>query len=269
MSIHISSDLVLADVADGLSLDHPVIGWHNVVTAATIVADEEDDNHPASELANPATHLYWQGTSTAAQEITITTNEVDGIDYVGLAGHNFGTAEIALSLGYYDGVTWVELVEEFMPADDGPLLLRFVLQSRATVVISLASGSAIPRAATAYCGKLLVIERQIYAGHVALPDGLKTSFVNGMSETGNFMGRIELGAWNESVIPLSLLSPAWFRSNMRPFLQRTDRAPFFFGWRPQTYPREIGYCWLIEDPVPAPVAPSNLIALEMKVRGLV
>jgi uncharacterized protein YfaP (DUF2135 family) len=60
MSLVISSSLVLADEADGLSLDHPLIGWHNVVTSATISADTEDANYPASNLANPATHLEWR-----------------------------------------------------------------------------------------------------------------------------------------------------------------------------------------------------------------
>jgi hypothetical protein len=36
--IVISSNFVLSN-PDVLSLDHPVIGWHNVVTASTIVAD--------------------------------------------------------------------------------------------------------------------------------------------------------------------------------------------------------------------------------------
>lgn len=269
MSIVISTALVLAGAGDGLSLDHPIIGSHNVVTSATIAADEEASGYPASNLANPTTFLEWRGTTTGAQELTITTNEVDAIDYVGIAKHNFGTGAIAISLGYYDGVTWVELVDEFIPADDSPLILRFTPQSLATVVIALAAGAVIPRAAVVYCGKLLVLERKIYVGHTPAPHARKTTFVNGRSESGNFLGRIELGAYRETSIPISLISPAWYREYMDPFLATGKDLPFFFGWRPLTYPQEVGYLWLMDDPMPVPTGPSNLIAFDMKVGGVV
>lgn len=267
--IVISSAVVLADVADALSLDHPVIGWRNVVTTSTIVADTEEDNYPASNLANPATHLEWRGEDTSEQYITITTNEVDPIDYVAVARPNWGTAEIPVSIeGFISGV-WTEIVEEVMLPDDGPALFRFTSQSLSQVRIRLQSGSDIPRAAVVYCGKLLVLERKVYVGHTPMPHARKSSIVNGRSESGNFLGRIVLGSWRDSTVPLSLISPAWYRSYMDPFLAVAKDTPFFFGWRPQTYSREIGYGWLIDDPMPTPVGPSNLIAFDLKVGGIV
>lgn len=269
MSIVISSALVLADAADGLTLDHPVIGWHNVVTAATIVADEEDPNYPASNLANPATNLEWRGETTDEQYITITTNEVDPIDYVAIARHNFASAEIPVSIEGFIGGVWVEIVEEVMLPDDGPALFRFDVQSLSQVRIRLQEGSAIPRAAVVYVGKLLVLERKLWVGHPSIKDGTKTSVANGRSESGNFLGRIVLGEWNETTIPLSLITPDWFRTNMRPFLKDGRDLPFFFAWRPETYPREVGYGWLMDDPVPTPTAPSHLLAFDLKVSGVV
>lgn len=268
MSIHISSAVSLADAGDGLSLDHPIIGYHNVVTASTIVAAAEAANYPASNLANPATHLEWRGTTTDAQYLTITTNEVDAIDYVAVARHNWATAGIAVSVEGYIASVWTNIVDEFIPPDDGPLLCRFDAQSLSQVRIKLAAGSVIPRAAVVYCGKLLVIERKVYVGHTPLPHARKFSVANGMSESGNFLGRIVLGETRETVIPLSLITPAWYRAKMDPFLSGAGEAPFFFGWRPQTYPREVGYGWLLENPMPTPVGPSNLIAFDLKVGGV-
>lgn len=271
MSLVISSALVVAASADSLSLNHPVIGWHNVVTAAAITADQEEANFPASNLANPATHLEWRSDVDTEQYITITTNYVDPIDYVGIAGHNFSSGEIPVSVGYFDTSSppvWVELVEEVMLPDDGPLILRFTSQSLATVKIKLGAGSDNPRAAVVYVGKLLVVERKIYVGHTPLPDGIKSSVANGRSESGKFLGRIELGEWRESTIPLSLVTPAWFRTYMRPFLREGKNLPFFFAWRPEDYPFESGFAVLMEDPVPSPAGPSNLIAFEMKVSGV-
>jgi hypothetical protein len=271
MSLVISSAVVLAEVADSLSLNHPVIGWHNVVTSTTIVATNEDANFPASNLANPATHLEWRSDVDTEQYITVTTNYVDEIDYVGIAGHNLSSGGIAVSVGYFDASSppvWVELVEEVMLPDDGPAIFRFTAQSAAIIKIKLAAGAVEPRASVVYVGKLLVIERKIYVGHTPMPDGIKSSVANGRSESGKFLGRIELGEWRESTIPLSLVSPSWFRTYMRPFLRDGKNLPFFFAWRPEDYPFETGFGWLTEDPIPAPAGPSNLIAFDMKVSGV-
>lgn len=272
MSIVISSALVLADVADGLSLDHPVIGYHTVVTSSTIVADTEDANHPASNLANPATHLEWWAADSTEQYLTITTNYIDEIDYVAVARHNWASGEIPVSIGYFDTNSppvWIELVEEVMLSDDGPAIFRFTPQSRAIVKIRLGSGSSDARAAVIYVGKLLVLERRIYVGHTPMPHARRVTVANGRSESGNFLGRIVLGEGRETTVPLSLISPAWYRTYMDPFLALSDETPFFFAWRPETYAAEVGYGWLTEDPMPVPTGPSNLIAFDLKVSGVV
>lgn len=264
----ISSAVVLADVADGLSLDHPVIGWRTVVTSSTIVADTTATGYPASNLANPATHLEWRGSDMTEQHLTITTNEVDDIDYVAVAGHNWSSAAITVSIEGFISGSWTEIVDQVLLPDDGPALFRYSAQSLAQLRIRLQAGTAIPRAAVVYAGKLLVVERKVYVGHTPLPHARKFTIANNRSESGNFLGRIVLGETRESTIPLSLISPDWYRENMDPFLAVADETPFFFAWRPQTYPREIGYGWLIDDPMPVPTGPSNLIAFDLKVSGV-
>lgn len=267
--IVISSAVVLADVADSLSLDHPIIGWHNIVTADTIIANSTETNYPASNLANPATHLEWRAAAVAEVYISITTNEVDPIDYVAIARHNFGSAEIPVSVEGFIGATWVEIVDEVMLPDDGPLILRFEAQSLSDVRIRLQAGIEAAHAAVVYVGKLLVVERRVYVGHTPMPHARKSSIINGRSESGNFLGRIVLGSWRESTVPLSLISPSWYRTYMDQFLAVAKDTPFFFGWRPQTYPLESGYGWLTDDPMPTPQGPSNLIAFDLKVGGIV
>ncbi|TGN89425.1 hypothetical protein EOW77_0003615 [Bradyrhizobium yuanmingense] len=270
MSLVISQNFVLTDSTPEfpVTLDHPVIGWHSVVTSAGIVADNEDPDFPASNLANPATHEEWRSDDDGTQYLTVTTGYVDDIDYVGIARHNFGSEQIPIRID--DGAGNV-LVEEVMLPDDSPALFRFTAQSLATVKIRMDAGTGkLPRAAVVYVGKLLVLERKIYVGHTPLTQARKVNVQNGRSERGNFLGRIVLGAWRETTIPLSLLSPAWYREHGGDeFLAVAAETPFFFGWRPQSYPYEIGYCWLVDDPMPVPVGPSNRIAFDLKVSGVV
>lgn len=270
MSLVISQNFVLTDSTPEfpVTLDHPVIGWHSLVTPSGIVADNEDPDYPASNLANPATHLEWRSDDDGVQYLTVTTDYVDEIDYVAIARHNFGSEQIPVRIE--DGAGNV-LVQEVILRDDSPALFRFTAQSLATVKIRMAaSGGQLPRAAVVYVGKLLVLERKIYVGHTPLTQARKTVVQNGRSERGNFLGRIVLGAFRETTIPLSLLSPAWYRDHGGDeFIAVAAETPFFFGWRPQSYPYEIGYCWLIDDPMPVPVGPSNRIAFDLKVSGIV
>ncbi|MCK1541451.1 hypothetical protein IVB12_05520 [Bradyrhizobium sp. 179] len=251
-----------------VTLDHPVIGWHNLVTSTTIIADTAEANYPASNLANPATHLEWRAADTTKQYLTITTNYVDEIDYIAVARHNFASAEIPVSVEGFIGGVWTEIVEEHQLTDDGPVLFRFTSQSLSQIRLRMQSGVEEARAAVVYVGALLTLERKIYVGHTPMPHGRKNEIVNGMSETGNFLGRLVLGSWRESTIPLSLISPAWYREFMDEFLDAAKTTPFFFAWRPETYPLEVGFAYLMEDPMPTPQAPSNKLAFDLKVRGV-
>lgn len=270
MPVVISQNFVLTDSTPEfpVTLDHPVIGWHNIVTAANVAADNADPDFPASNLANPATHLDWRSDASGLQYVTVTIDTVDELDYVGVAGHNFGSEQIPVSIIDSLGNT---LVEEVLLPNDSPALFRFTAQSLAGLKIVLnAVDGQLPRAAVVYVGKLLVLERKIYVGHTPLTQARRVSVQNGRSESGKFLGRIVVGAWRETVIPLSLLSPEWYREHGGDeFLAVAAETPFFFGWRPESYPYEIGYCWLTEDPMPVPTSPSNRIAFDLKVSGIV
>lgn len=264
--IVISLNYVLSVIPE-IDPDLPALGYRNVVTPSTIVADTQDVNFPASNLANPATNLEWRAADDSEQYLTVTISDPEDIDYVGIARHNFGSAEIAVSIEEFVGGDWQELVEDIMPADDSPLMFRFVPHSCAQIRIRMREGIAPPRAAVVYVGKLLDLERRIWVGHTPLPHARKLNLVSGISESGNFLGSILLGESRSTTVSLSLLSPEWRRANLEPFI-KTRPAPFFFAWRPQSYPREVGYCWITNDPMPVPVAPANLLSEDWSITGI-
>lgn len=266
--IVISQSLVLSAGEAALDPDCPLIGWHSIVTASGIAASSTAAGYSASDLANPATHLQWRGASAAQIYLTVTTGYGDPIDYVAVARHNFHTAQIPVAVeGYISGV-WTELTDEVILPDDGPALFRFSPTILSAVRLRLDAGAAAPRCAVLYCGKLLVMERRLYAGYTPLPHARKANVSSGRSESGNFLGRIVLGEWRESEAPFSLLSPTWYRTYMDAFCKASKDAPFFFAWRPQSYPLEVGYGWLTDDVEPQNVGPSNLIALTLKIAGV-
>lgn len=494
MSVVISRTLVLGRAADD-DPDLPLLGWRNLVTVSNIAANTEATGLPATNLANPATHLLWRGSDTTKQYLTVETGSADDIDYVGIARHNFGSEAIAIAVDgasavdayskihlhfdgadasttctddntggsahtwtangnaqldtadkkfgtasalfdgtgdyfttpdhadftlgsgawtleawfkvnaaggtilylcgqadsantatarsidlqrtvgnlirgsacvgstvytvtstsqytnalntgwhhvmlvrtgnilrlFIDGVQagtdtaitgainnspnawsvgrngeitttpwngwldefrlsvgvarqmsafivedqaydqwgWAELVEESVPADDGPLLLQFVAQPLVAVRLRMATGDAAPEAAVMYVGKLLQMARKLYQGHSPIKHARKTKAVNGRSESGNFLGRIVTTEWNESSAAFSLLTPEWYRSDLDAFLAEGKDLPFFFAWRPSSYPAEVGYAFLTNDPTPVNASPHGLIAIELAMSGVV
>lgn len=269
--IVISTALVLSPPAPPLSLNNPLFGYRNFVTAAGTVADTEEVDHPASNLANPLTHpsAEWRAADTTAQYLTFTISEIDPVGYVGIARHNFGSAAIAAIIeAYIDGV-WTEVSPEQMPADDSPLIFRIEEQSVSQIRIGLSSGDAPARAAVVYIGPALVSQRRLYVGHSPLKMARTTDVVSGMSEASDFLGRIVMGEYVGTSIDLKNLTPDWYRATFDPFVVAAKKAPFFFAWRPVDYPNEVGFCWLTNNPKPVNQRNNGMMSVQLQVNGIV
>lgn len=274
--IVISSDMVLSDV-DAAPLGTPWIGWHNIVTTTNIDSSTENPSFPVTNLANPATHLYWEaGTNTSDEYVTVTTNYLEDLDFLAVAKHNFGSANIIVSVegkvddGNSPVEPYVELVQEQLLPDDSPVIFRWEPQTLTHVRLRMQVGDDLPQAAVVYVGKLLVLERSIKidADHVPLKYGRRATIVNGMSESGNFLGRTVLKEFRESVAEFSHFQPDWYRANFDPFVLASKTIPFFFAWHPITYPLEAGYAWMINEPVPAVSPITDRISVDLQMRGV-
>jgi hypothetical protein len=98
--------LVLSLSEAEIDLDNPIIGWENLVDVSNISSGNpttgaavENTNFPTINLANTSSYLRFQQL-TPGEAIFLQAN-FDGsrpIDYLGLAGHNFGSSARALSL---------------------------------------------------------------------------------------------------------------------------------------------------------------------------
>lgn len=275
--IVISQALVLSS-DPALNLTHPVILWENLVTADNISADTETDDNPASNLGNPATHLFWQGavSSPAVDEhLTILPGSVDPVDAIGIAAHNFGSAGIAVSVEYLDNTLsppdYVELIAEFIPADDTPILLRFTKASYEQLRVKLAPGTEAPRAAAVSCGELLVMERgiEVDAPYVPINFGRRSEIVNGRSTAGNFLGRILLGRDTAGQASFRHLTNAFYRASVAPFVVASETLPFFFALKPTEYPNDVGYAWMTNDPQPEFDLQTGRVGISFEFEGVV
>lgn len=246
----------------------PAVGIDSYVTTSNVATTTADASYPVTNIANDASFLEWRGTSNSAENITITISA--GLtNYVGIAKHNFSTAGRSVKIQGDTGTGFADLTTAFTPADNSPLLFLFDSAAYTSIRVVLGAGSAVARAAVLYVGPTLALERNIYVGHVPITLGREARDVNGMSESGNFLGRIILSESNQTGIELTELSPLWVRGNLQPFLVSARTRPFFWGWRPDTYPYEMGYVWLTNNPKPVNSRPNGFMAVSMSVRGIV
>jgi hypothetical protein len=268
MSIVISQNLVLSE-DDHLTLDHPIVGWQNIATIENLAATSEEVSYPASNLVNPATHARWRATSTDEQFITVTTGSADAIDYIAIVRHNLATAVIEVSVEGDHALGYEVLIDPVLLPNNGPTLFRFEASPFISVRLRLSDGDIPAEIAVVYVGKLLVLPRKIYQGLTPPPHARVSKVTNGMSEAGDFLGRIETQRRIETTVPLSLIDPTYYRDHIDEFLAVSKTTPFFFGWRPQTYPNEIGYCSMTNDPMPVNQSPHGLIAMDFEMTGVI
>lgn len=251
------------------NVNSPIILYDNLVSASNVTADSADSNYPTTNLGNPATFLEWRSASTAEQLLTITNAEDRLCDTIGIARHNFGTAQIAVSVEGNNGSGYVTLTDPVMFADDAPKLFRFTKDVYVGLRLRLAAGTDEPRLAVLYAGEALILQRRIYVGHTPITLGRQRKVITGRSESGNYMGRIVTGGQSSSAVSLQNLDPGWYRSKFDPFVEAAEETPFFFSWRPATYPREIGFVWLTQDPIPKNQRANGMMQVDLQFTGII
>lgn len=272
MSVVISSSMVLgSDSSSGqlVTGNNPLFGYENLATIGNLATTTAHPDYPAANLVSVATHERWAGTSIVADEyITITLNSVEDVDYVGIARHNFATSQIVVSLELFIASVWTEVVSEFIPPDDGPILMRFTPQPVVAARVKLQPGTIVPTAAVLYIGKLLVGQRRIYVGHTPITLSRRTKITAGKSESGNFLGRIVINQFTGTSVDFENLLPDWYRQYFAPFVEAIKEVPFFFAWRPEKYPYEVGYCWTTDDPMPMNQRSNGMMKVTVEMSGI-
>lgn len=270
MSI-INSPSVQLGFENEVDANRGLIGMNNLVTINNISATSEGETKLARNLANPATYLKWQSLILTEQYLTVALDGGDLVDYVGIAGHNFGSGNVPVSVeGYVSFDTngnpdWVEIFPDIIPPNDGALLLRFVPDYYVGIRIRLQTALVVPFCSVVHVGKLLVLQRNIYVGHTPVVFGRETRVINGRSESGEFLGRVVLAEALTSSIALRNITPSWYRSHLDPFISDGKEYPFFWAWRPYSYPMESAYGWITNDPRPTNELPNGMMAVTIDI----
>lgn len=270
MAIILAPSLVITPV-DEYPATYPLIGWHNQVAVGSITADFEEDAYPVTNLANPVTAKVWLSSSTAEQLINV--SGLDGLtDYVALARHNFGSTGALVSVEAITaepGAVFEEVFAGSLLADDAPVMILFTEDYYTDVRLRIVPDGTAPTAAVLHVGKSLRMMRGVQTGFVPLRDAAVPELVEGLSESGEFLGAIITSQSRTTVADFKALDRAWYIENVRPFVIAGNKGwPFFFAWNPEDYPDDVGYCWFAGTTRPNAAYLAGELDLSLSMSGL-
>lgn len=134
-----------------------------------------------------------------------------------------------------------------------------------------AAGDDPPELGVAYAGELLVLERSVKVdvGHVNLFHARQSNVLAGMSESGNFLGRVLTSEWRESQAEFAWFTPDWYRTYFEPFAESAMTDPFFWVWNPDEYPDEVTFAWITENIRPETDPATRRVAATIVMRAIV
>lgn len=270
--IVISSSLSLSPTADN-PLNTPIFGWSSLVTVGNVTASTEAAGFPATNVANPSTNLRWEaepGSPADDEYLTVTISQVDPVDYLAVAVHNFGSENIPVSVeGSVGGSPeWFELTAPRMLANDDPVIFRFEPQSLTGIRLRMQAGDAAPYVAVLYAGKLLVIPRGTHQDYVPINLARQTTAPIGVSESGHFLGRVIISESRASTFALRMLDPTWYRTYMDPMVKVLRSRPIFFAWKPTEFPNDVGFVYVTNDPQPSRHFDTATMAIDFQMTGV-
>lgn len=265
--IIISQD-VLVSFTQQANADYPMLLWENLATEDE--ADSELITDPAINLLHPSTVEGWASDILDVQHVTFT---VDGfINAVGIAEHNLGSGLIHIAIDGLSGdvgAVWEELLPSMQLPNDEPHM--FVLDRINLIGVRLRltpQDVTKPEIAVAYVGEALHFPYGIQPGNPPINYGYRREVATGRAEAGHFLGRIITRESRATQVTIRNLTPAWWRANLVRFLEAAGDTPFFFAWRPLTYPNESGYVWATVDIVPVPSHLVGYTDLTMQIEGI-
>jgi hypothetical protein len=273
--IVISSDVVLpgTDIDAGVNANNPRIGWHTLLPLGGVVANNEEETFPATNLALPATHLRWRSTvagSPTTYTLTLTLPVAEAVNYYAIAGHNFGSTGCTVQLqSSENGSDWDDVTQERLLVTDYALMEEFADVEAGYFRLRITCpGATFAQCAVLHIGRVLRMQRRIYVGFRPPTLNRDSDVSSGFSENGQFLGRVIRSQALQSAAEFKNITPDWYREVFEPFAVDAVDHPFFFAWRPGSYPDEIGYMWIKRDVEVTNQRANGMVSISMNMQGI-
>lgn len=250
-----------------------LLGAANVATTAGAIVDGADPLHvggAASAISNLNGSVKYAaiynaiGGPTPVVKCDLSEAVTDATSFVSSTGETWtlltsgGTPARIVNPRFGGSV--------IVPSDNAAIMFMDELRSARHIQISL-SGSGSPNLAVVYVGKMLAMQRMIYGGHSPITLSRQTLLKQPMSRGGEFLGQSFRKLGIQSSASFKNLTAGWYRSEFDPFVKAARKQPFFFAWRPLSFPNEVGFVWSGEDISPSNMGRRDFMEVSWKMTG--
>lgn len=256
--IYISDSLVQTPT---VPLKNSRIGYDSITFDASPFATSTAGGFSVLAPTYPTTYEYWQPVSTPANWAVDNTVEAK-CDYAGIVGDIEGVSMLVESSE--DNITYITHAEGVATKK----VAMFLFPAFAARYWRIRFLNGDPKVAVIYIGKALAMQRSIYVGHVPITLSRQTITNNNLSENGQYLGRSIVRGGVSTVASFQHLKADWYRANFDPFVKSAREYPFFFAWRPDGAPNEVGYVWTNEDITPINTGPRDFMAVSFSMQGI-
>jgi len=235
--------------------ENPFFAWDNWAAGATYGGAATLADGAAANAFNGATYDAWRPNVTATTAaLWVIFPTARAVKFAAFAAHNLGTLGASVQVQYSTdtGATWTGSgVGTVAIADDKPMAFRFAPGVSATHWRFNFSGltAADPvYIGAAFMGAELVMPTRFYDGFAPIITPTDVQLTANTTEGGPFIRQSVKRIGSTLDCTFNHLEPSFVRGDFRPFQEAYNAgSPFFFGWRPATFPQDIHYGWRAGD----------------------
>lgn len=247
-----------------IPLNHSRIGHQTYTRTGTATASSAQTNFPADAPLNSMTYEYWRPTAIPATW-TLDAGSSVSANYFGIGAHTLSGCAISIQ-GSNDNVSYTT-IDTLTPSDNSQIMFLFAPVSYRYWRLYISSGS-IPSVGVIYVGTTLDMIRPYYAGVSPISLNKTTVIRPNRSEGGQWLGRTVIRQGSSMSAEFKNLDNAWVRNTFSQFIDDAVLYPFFFAWRPDNYPEDVGYVWVTDDIAPTNMGIRDLMQVSFSMQGL-
>jgi hypothetical protein len=269
MSVIIFPGFILSPSEDALAGDHPVLLYQNIFRdpSAVITVSGETPGNVVANAIDGLTWDFWQPAGLPAW-VELNAGESKEIDALGITFDSVGPRDLTVLLeSSPDGVVW-STVAEFITSSRVALALFAPTTAQYWAVSFYGSGD-LPFIADITLGAALRFQRRLYGGHVPDRFAAVTQFSVNRSRNGQRLGATIVREGLKNNVSIKNLTADWVRDSLAPALEHMRGGlPFYWAWRPQTFPLEVAFGWTMEDVRPSNNGTRNLLDVNFNYEGI-
>lgn len=249
-------------VGSNQPLNHARILWDMI--EGTVTADGSDGDL----AANDYTFQRW-APGAGSQSWTIQTAADADVDCVFIAAHNLSGLTVTIATSATTGGAFTTRAT-INPTDNTTIAALFNNSGTAYTVrrvrVTVSDGDGV-RVGIIRAGVALQMTQPIYGGHGPLGLNRVTEAQQQISETGQWLGRMEKRRALSTTYEWEHLEAAWYRSTFEPFARTLPLKPFGIVGNPSKMTDDVGWCWTDQDVRPANMGIADFMDVSLPVTG--